>query len=50
VEGALDQALPNLRPGMEGVAKVTVGQRSYAMVWSRGLLDWVRMQAWSLLP
>ena len=50
VEGALDTALPNLRPGMEGVAKVSVGHRSYAGVWTRGLLDWARMEAWSWLP
>ena len=50
VEGALDDALPNLRPGMEGVAKVGVGHRSYAGVWSRGLVDWLRMEAWSWLP
>ncbi len=50
VEGALDTAPPNLRPGMEGVAKVSIGRRSYAAVWSRGLRDWLRMEAWSWLP
>ena len=50
VEGALDTALPNLKPGMEGVAKVSVGRRSYAGVWTRGLVDWLRMQAWTWMP
>ena len=50
VEGALDGAPPNLRPGMEGVAKVAVGRRSYAAVWTRSLVDWVRMGAWTWMP
>ena len=50
VEGALDEAPPNLRPGMEGVAKVAVGRRSYAAVWTRSLVDWVRMGAWTWMP
>ena len=50
VEGALDTAPANLRPGMEGVAKIAVGSRSYAAVWTRSLIDWVRMQAWSWSP
>ena len=49
-EGTLDGAPAGLRPGMEGVGKVDLGRRSYASVWTRGLLDWVRMQLWTWLP
>ncbi|MGE5296095.1 MAG: efflux RND transporter periplasmic adaptor subunit, partial [Solirubrobacterales bacterium] len=35
-----------LRPGMEGVAKVTVEKRSYAWIWSRKVVNWVRMKLW----
>lgn len=50
VEGTLDAAPPSLRPGMEGVGKVEVDRRSYAAVWTRGLVDWLRMLAWTWLP
>ncbi len=50
VEGVLDGTMPALRPGMEGVGKVTIDRRSFAAVWTRGLRDWVRMQLWTWLP
>jgi multidrug efflux pump subunit AcrA (membrane-fusion protein) len=50
VEGTLDTAPAALRPGMEGVGKVEIAERSYAWVWSRTLMDWVRMQIWSWTP
>jgi hypothetical protein len=35
-----------LRPGMEGVAKIDAGERRYAHLWSRRLVNWVRMKLW----
>ncbi|MFA6134967.1 MAG: HlyD family efflux transporter periplasmic adaptor subunit [Phycisphaerae bacterium] len=35
-----------LRPGMEGVAKVDIGKKSYAWLWTRRLTNWVRMKLW----
>ena len=35
-----------LRPGMEGVAKIDAGTQRYARLWSRRLVDWVRMKLW----
>lgn len=51
VEAALDGAAPaaaaaRLRPGLEGVAKLTVDQRPLAWAWSHRLVDWVRLKAW----
>jgi biotin carboxyl carrier protein len=37
---------PWLRPGMTGVAKVTVGRKPYGVLWTRGLVRWVRMKLW----
>ena len=37
---------PTLKPGMRGLAKVDVGRRSYAAIWTRRLVDWLRMQLW----
>jgi biotin carboxyl carrier protein/GAF domain-containing protein len=35
-----------MRPGMEGVAKVSIGERKYAWIWSRKIVNWVRMKLW----
>ena len=50
VEGTLDGAPLNLRPGMEGIGKIDVTEHSFAWVWTRGLVDWVRMLAWTWTP
>jgi multidrug resistance efflux pump len=36
----------SLRPGMEGVAKVHAGKRPYIDLWTRDLVNWVRMKLW----
>lgn len=35
-----------VRPGMRGVARIEVGRRSVAWVWTHRLVDWVRMKLW----
>jgi hypothetical protein len=35
-----------MAPGMKGVAKIHVGRRSYAWLWTRDLVNWVRMRLW----
>jgi RND family efflux transporter MFP subunit len=50
VEAELDRAVPYLRPGMEGVGKVEVGERKVLWVWTHGLTDWVRLALWRWLP
>ncbi len=35
-----------MRPGMEGVAKVSIGHRRYAWMWTRKVVNWIRMQLW----
>jgi len=35
-----------LTPGTEGVARVTVGRAPYLWVWTKGLVDWVRLKLW----
>jgi len=37
---------PWMRPGMEGVAKVSVGKRHYIWIWTRKIVNWVRMKLW----
>lgn len=35
-----------MRPGMEGVAKVSVGKRRYVWIWTRKIVNWIRMRLW----
>jgi biotin carboxyl carrier protein len=35
-----------MRPGMEGVAKVSAGKRSYIWIWTRKITNWIRMKFW----
>lgn len=35
-----------MRPGMEGVAKIHLGRRRYAWLWTRKLTNWIRMKLW----
>jgi multidrug efflux pump subunit AcrA (membrane-fusion protein) len=39
-----------LRPGMEGVGKVSVGERSLAWIWTHGFVDWLRVALWNWMP
>jgi multidrug efflux pump subunit AcrA (membrane-fusion protein) len=50
VEGTLETRPDGLRPGMQGVAKITLGERPRWWVWTHGLTDWLRLQLWRLLP
>lgn len=51
VEAQLDgDAPPTLRPGMEGVGKITIDRRSKLWVWTRGLRNWLRLFLWKWLP
>lgn len=35
-----------MRPGMQGVARIEIGRRSIAWVWTHRFVDWVRMKLW----
>lgn len=50
VEAKLDAApaTVRLRPGMEGVGKVLVGERRLWWVWTHGFTDWLRLWLWKI--
>lgn len=51
VEASVDAGVAApLRPGMEGIGKVTVGQRSLLWIWTHGFVDWLRLALWSWMP
>jgi hypothetical protein len=35
-----------MRPGMEGVAKIDIGKRRYIWIWTRKLVNWIRLKLW----
>ena len=47
VEASVDVASDRLRPGMEGVARISMGERHYFWQWTHRLFDWVRLSVWS---
>lgn len=50
VEARPDGDPGRLRPGMQGVAKVSVGQRQRWWIWTHALSDWLRLQWWRWMP
>jgi RND family efflux transporter MFP subunit len=50
VEARLTEGNQELRPGMEGVAKIETGQRKIVWIWTRSVIEWLRIAAWKYLP
>ncbi|MCK1368259.1 HlyD family efflux transporter periplasmic adaptor subunit [Bradyrhizobium sp. 62] len=50
VEAAVQGVAPLLRPGMEGIGKISIDRRSLLAIWTRSLIDWIHITAWKWLP
>ena len=50
VEAQLEHTPTYLRPGMEGVGKITIGRRLLLWNWTHRAIDWLRLFVWSWLP
>lgn len=50
VEGLLGETSVKLRPGMEGVAKLSAGEASLLWIWTRGVIERIRLAAWEWTP
>jgi multidrug efflux pump subunit AcrA (membrane-fusion protein) len=50
VEGLLGETDIALWPGMEGVAKLSVGKASLLWIWTRGLIERIRVAIWEWTP
>ena len=48
VEATPDQAQANLRPGLSGVAKIEVGERSLAWLLFHRAIAWLRLSLWTV--
>ncbi len=50
VEAKLDATDPRMRPSMEGVGKIAIERRRYLWIWSRQVVDGLRLMLWQWLP
>jgi len=50
VEASLADPLEHLRPGMQGVGKVEVGERKLIWIWTHRIVDWLRLWVWAWWP
>ena len=50
VEADVTGAVDGLRPGMEGIAKIDVGEARLAWIWGRGTLARLQIFFWKFLP
>lgn len=50
VEARLAQVPAHLRPGMEGIGKVSAGERRLWWVLTHTFTDWLRLSLWTWLP
>jgi Barrel-sandwich domain of CusB or HlyD membrane-fusion/GAF domain len=50
VEAELQAAPAGIRPGMEGVGKISAGERGLLWIWTRNFVNWVRISFWAWMP
>jgi multidrug resistance efflux pump len=50
VEADITTLSSSLRPGMQGIGKITVGDRLLIANWTRGLIEWLQLQLWRWTP
>jgi multidrug efflux pump subunit AcrA (membrane-fusion protein) len=47
VEAILRNVDEQMRPGMEGVGQIEINQRRLISIWSRELMEWLRLKLWA---
>lgn len=50
IEASLANPPEHLRPGMQGVGKVEVGERRLIWIWTHRIIDWLRLWVWAWWP
>jgi len=50
VEAKLQETPSELRPGMLGIGKISIGERKWIWIWTHTLTEWVRLKLWFWLP
>jgi GAF domain-containing protein len=49
-EAGLDDTSAKLRPGMEGVGKISAGEERLIWIGTRNFINWLRISLWAWLP
>ena len=49
-EGTDTAGMERLRPGMEGAGKIWIDERRLIWIWTRDLMNWLRLKVWRWLP
>ncbi len=50
VEAVMENQSDLMRPGMEGIAKIEIGRAKLIWIWTRRLVEWLRLFVWNRLP
>ena len=50
VEAVMDNHSDLMRPGMQGISKIEIGRKKLLWIWTRPLVDWLRLFVWNRLP
>jgi multidrug resistance efflux pump len=50
VQARLDASSALLRPGLQGVTRIHVGEASWAWIWGHRAVNWLRLALWSWGP
>ncbi len=50
VEAVMENQSDLMRPGMEGIAKIEIGRAKLIWIWTRRLVDWLRLFVWQRMP
>jgi RND family efflux transporter MFP subunit len=50
VEARLKNTSERLRPGMDGVGKISIDRRKLIWIWTHEAIDWIRLKLWAWLP
>lgn len=50
VEAVMDGHSDLFRPGMKGIAKIEIGRKKLIWIWTRPLMNWLRLFIWNRLP
>ncbi len=50
VEARLEGSSGRLRPGMEGIGKISIDRRKLIWIWAHELVDWLSLKLWAWWP
>ena len=50
VEARLLEQSARFQPGMEGIGKIDIGEERLIWIWTRAMIDWMRLFVWRWLP